>query len=728
MITPEQTSDTPSSKSFFERIGPGMMFAASAVGVSHLVFSTQAGSQYGFSLVWLVILIVILKYPAFRFAVDYASATGQSLVTAYSRISRIAMIWLAVGFVVDMFIATGAVALVTAALINHVFGLSLSAPQVAVGLMVLTAAILLNGHYAKAERIVKLLVLGFTALAIVTTAFALPLLGSGGRSIAAELTWDRSLLVFVIAMAGWMPVPTNGAILLSKWVCEKRKATGNAFAHRDALADFRLGYVLALVIALCFVTIGTAVLFETGREVPASAAGFATEFFGIFTTVIGQWSYPLIAATGIAVIWSSQVALMDALPRVTDRLVGVFQGRPSGAPDRYMPFALIQVVGVSIMLLFMMRGFASFHCVRDQCRVPGGAGDRLLQLSSSDLGRGRGELPPKCALAHLELDQHCRAEYFRCCIRLDTGSLALMDNRSETVRLTGGEAMLRATLANGVDTIFGLPGAQIYPLFDAIHRSADVRAIISRHEQGAAYMANGYSAATGRPGVFSVVPGPGVLNASAALCTAVAGNLPVLCLTGQVMSEFLGKGRGHLHELRDQRATLASIIKWADRIDDPATTNRQVNEAFRQMLSGRPGPASVEMCWDTMAKDWDVEIGSGNETVDKPALNEDELDAAAELIAGAKNIMIMSGSGARHASAEVRELVRRCWALAQRRCVAGAASFPTIAIGAHRLSRRTSCGQRPTCSSASARGSRCSSCAGCRRPSITTGRRRVVRR
>ena len=173
---------------------------------------------------------------------------------------------------------------------------------------------------------------------------------------------------------------------------------------------------------------------------------------------------------------------------------------------------------------------------------------------------------------------------------------------SEIENMTGGEAMLRAAIANGIDTVFGLPGAQIYPLFDAIYRSPDVKAIISRHEQGAAYMAYGYSAATGRPGAFAVVPGPGILNASAALCTAQGCNKPVLCMTGQVMSEFLGKGRGHLHELPDQLATLASIVKHADRIDDVANTSAQMNEAFRQMQSGRPGPASIEMCWDTMAK------------------------------------------------------------------------------------------------------------------------------
>ena len=222
--------------------------------------------------------------------------------------------------------------------------------------------------------------------------------------------------------------------------------------------------------------------------------------------------------------------------------------------------------------------------------------------------------------------------------------------------MTGGEAMLRAAIANGIDTIFGLPGAQIYPLFDAIYRSPDVNAITSRHEQGAAYMAFGYSAATGRPGAFAVVPGPGILNASAALCTAQACNKPVLCMTGQVMSEFLGKGRGHLHELPDQLATLASIVKHADRIDDVANTSAQMNEAFRQMQSGRPGPASIEMCWDTMAKSWDVEIGPGNTAIDKPAVNDDEINDAAELIANAKNVMIMCGGGAQHASAEVREL------------------------------------------------------------------------
>lgn len=222
--------------------------------------------------------------------------------------------------------------------------------------------------------------------------------------------------------------------------------------------------------------------------------------------------------------------------------------------------------------------------------------------------------------------------------------------------MSGGEAMVRAAIANGIDTVFGIPGAQIYPLFDALQRFDNVKTIITRHEQGAGYMALGYAKATGKPGAFAVVPGPGVLNTTAALCTAMGSNVPVLCLTGQIMSDFLGHGRGHLHELRDQAATLRTIIKHADRIDDPANASAQVNEAFRVMQSGRPGPVSVEMCWDTMAKEWDVAIGPGNDVIEKPTVDEDAVSDAAELIAGAKNIMITCGAGAQHASGEVREL------------------------------------------------------------------------
>ena len=165
---------------------------------------------------------------------------------------------------------------------------------------------------------------------------------------------------------------------------------------------------------------------------------------------------------------------------------------------------------------------------------------------------------------------------------------------------SGGEAIVNGLVAHGVDTVFGLPGAQVYGLFDAFHQ-AQLKVIGARHEQACGYMAFGYARSTGRPGVFAVVPGPGILNTSAALCTAHGCCAPVLCITGQVPTAFLGRGRGHLHELPDQLATLRSLTKWAARIERPADAPEILNEAFRQMLSGRPGAVAVEMAWDTMA-------------------------------------------------------------------------------------------------------------------------------
>ena len=137
-------------------------------------------------------------------------------------------------------------------------------------------------------------------------------------------------------------------------------------------------------------------------------------------------------------------------------------------------------------------------------------------------------------------------------------------------RMTGGEAIVDSLVRHGIDTVFGLPGVQTYGLFDAFARNSNrMRLINARHEQTTAYMALGYACATGQPAAYSVVPGPGVMNTTAALATAWGVNAPVLCLTGQVPGMMIGRGRGQLHELPDQLATLRSLLKWADRIEHP---------------------------------------------------------------------------------------------------------------------------------------------------------------
>jgi acetolactate synthase-1/2/3 large subunit len=220
---------------------------------------------------------------------------------------------------------------------------------------------------------------------------------------------------------------------------------------------------------------------------------------------------------------------------------------------------------------------------------------------------------------------------------------------------SGGEAIVNGLVAHGVDTVFGLPGAQIYGLFDAFQQ-AQLKVIGARHEQACGYMAYGYARSTGKPGVFSVVPGPGVLNAGAALLTALGSNEPVLCLTGQVPTEFLGKGRGHLHEMPDQLATLRSFVKWADRIEYPDAAPSLVSRAFQEMLSGRRGPAALEMPWDVFTQRADVAAAHPFDPFPAPQPDGARVKAAAALIADSKTPMIFVGSGAIHAGDEILEL------------------------------------------------------------------------
>ncbi len=227
-------------------------------------------------------------------------------------------------------------------------------------------------------------------------------------------------------------------------------------------------------------------------------------------------------------------------------------------------------------------------------------------------------------------------------------------------QMTASIAIVEGLINNDVDTVFGLPGAQMYDLFDALYeKSDDIRVIGARHEQGLAYMAYGYAKSTGRLGVFSPVPGPGVLNTTAALCTAYGTCTPVLCLTGEVPTSFKGSGRGHLHELPDQLSILKGLTKWAAHVDDPADTPGLLNEAISQATSGRQGPVSLQLCWDDFGRPTEVTSLPSAPVIPPPAVNADEIDRAVKLLKDAKAPMIFVGSGAQHAGDEIRALADR---------------------------------------------------------------------
>ena len=222
---------------------------------------------------------------------------------------------------------------------------------------------------------------------------------------------------------------------------------------------------------------------------------------------------------------------------------------------------------------------------------------------------------------------------------------------------TGGEAIVDTLIAHDIDIVFGLPGVQNDWLYNALFDARDrIKVIHTRHEQGVAYMALGYTQATGLPSVFNVVPGPGLLNATAALATAYGLNARVFCLTGQIHSANIGKGKGDLHEIPHQDAVLRGITKWNDIIMHPAEAGAKVARAFYEMRSMRPRPVALEVPPDVLKLRAEVPPTPEPLTSLHPPVDAGAIESAGKLLGRAKRPMIFVGGGAQGVSAEVRQL------------------------------------------------------------------------
>ncbi|MGH7118497.1 MAG: thiamine pyrophosphate-dependent enzyme [Acetobacteraceae bacterium] len=219
--------------------------------------------------------------------------------------------------------------------------------------------------------------------------------------------------------------------------------------------------------------------------------------------------------------------------------------------------------------------------------------------------------------------------------------------------MSTAEAVVKSLIRHGITTVFGLPGVQNDPFFDALHRASDrIRVIHTRHEQGAAYMALGAALASGKPQALVVVPGPGMLNAAAGLLTAYSMDAPLLALVGQIPQAAIDRGFGHLHEIHDQLGVLRHFTKHVARIRHPGEAGERVAEALCIACSGRNGPVALECAMDVWGRTAAVEIPEPRPTT-TPDLDHDALAKAAALLARAKKPLIVVGGGAMDAGAEV---------------------------------------------------------------------------
>src|SRR6266481_3526656 len=275
---------------------------------------------------------------------------------------------------------------------------------------------------------------------------------------------------------------------------------------------------------------------------------------------------------------------------------------------------------------------------------------RSMRLSRVTLGRRS---------RHRSADLHTRLAGLRASKIMAKAKQSQTPSADASARMTTAEATVAALITHGVDTIYALPGVHNDSFFDALFKAADrIRVVHTRHEQGAAYLALGAALATGKPQVYSVVPGPGLLNSAAALLTAYGMNAPVLALIGQISQSAIGRGLGHLHEIRDQAGIIARLVDFSARIRAPTQAAALVAQAFRAMATGRPGPAALECAIDVWGRGAPATATPPVLPLPPQPIDEDAIGEAAKLLTAAKRPLIVAGGGAQDAATEVAELLR----------------------------------------------------------------------
>ena len=334
--------------------GPGILFACTAIGVSHLVQSTRAGADYGLLMVGFVALAAALKYPFFEYGSRYASATGTSIIDGYHRLGRPAL-WMYLALTASsMFFVTGAVGFVAAGFFENLFGLGLQAEWTMLALFGACIAILAVGRYGALDGLLK--VIG--AVLLVSTAAAFVLAAHNGPAGPAEgfvqkELWTASGLFFLLALMGWMPTALDLSSWNSLWTLERIRQTGFRPTLAETLLEFRLAYAATGVLAAMFVALGALIVHGTGEELPNGSAQFAHAVVELYTVTIGGWSHVIIAASAFTIMFGTVIAVLDGYSRSLRRTAELALSREW--PGRAYTALLFVVAGGALVVVFQFQ-------------------------------------------------------------------------------------------------------------------------------------------------------------------------------------------------------------------------------------------------------------------------------------------------------------------------------------------------------------------------------------
>ena len=332
------------------KLGPGLLFAGAAIGVSHLVQSTRAGADFGWGFLWALILVNLFKYPFFQYGPRFTVATNTSLLDGYLKLGKE---YLRAYFFLNlatMFTIQTAVTIVTAGLASQIFGISDQLVYWSVAITLICTLILWVGKYATLDRIVKWVILTLTITTIIAVGLA-SIKNTTALSLVQIFLAETNLL-FLIAFMGWMPAPMDISIWHSLWTIEKNKELPTQITLKESLFDFNVGYWVTLILGACFMGLGAFVMFGTGTEFSSQGGVFASQLINLYTSTLGTGVYLLIAIAALTTMFSTTITTLDASPRAMSKTIELLF--PNRKRNDYKLWLLILAGGTISIFVFLL--------------------------------------------------------------------------------------------------------------------------------------------------------------------------------------------------------------------------------------------------------------------------------------------------------------------------------------------------------------------------------------
>ncbi len=353
-LSVEESAEPKSVLQKLKSLGPGLLWAGAAIGVSHLVQSTRAGAEFGFGLLWALIVANVFKFPFFEIGPRYVSATGKGLIEGYRTLGKTALAIFILFTLSTMFTIQAAVTVVTAGLAGHIFGLDLSIQVWTFILLLICTAILSFNRFSLLDKAVKVIIVVLTLSTIGSLIGTFLGHGSPRTGTMEVFNWGNSAhLLFLIGFMGWMPAPIDVSLWHSEWSIANNEAQNRKVSLKDSLFDFHIGYWGCALLAAAFLTLGARVMYGKGVELSASGIGFAGQLIQLYTDCLGSWATPIIAIAAFTTMFSTTLTCLDAFPRVLSKAANLL--KPASRPrTRYFVILGITLVGTLLIVFKFM--------------------------------------------------------------------------------------------------------------------------------------------------------------------------------------------------------------------------------------------------------------------------------------------------------------------------------------------------------------------------------------